>query len=141
MVDRSYECPLRVITGSCMGSNVIYIGFFSMWIWSSGNDVSTYHVHKVIGNFSRLVVRRVRKSKDRTQFSDLALEVCQDFLVTLVGFDLAHRTRLQLSRHFVQVSLLVALQSIFEFCTQAALSTLSISVSERKFGFLALEHK
>jgi hypothetical protein len=64
MVDRSYECPLRVITGSCMGSKVIYIGFLSIGIRSSRKDVTIYHVHKVIGNLSRLVVRRVRKGKD-----------------------------------------------------------------------------
>lgn len=95
----------------------------------------------MIGNLSRLVIRWVRKSKYRTQFSDLAFEVCQDLLVAFVCFDLAHRTGLQLSRHFVQVSLLVTLQRIFEFCTQTSLSTLSISVSNGKLGFLALEDK
>ena len=64
MVDRSYECPLRVITGSCMGSKVIYRVLFSIWIRRIKTDVPIYHVHKVIGNLSRLVIRRVRKSKD-----------------------------------------------------------------------------
>jgi hypothetical protein len=141
MVDRSYECPFRVITGSCMGSKVIYIGLFSMWIWSSVKDVSIHHVHKVIGNLSRLVIRRVRKSKDRSQLSDLALEVCQNLLIAFVGFDLAHGARLEFSRHLVQVSLFVTLQGVFELCSETALSTLSVSVSEGEFGFLAFKHK
>jgi hypothetical protein len=141
MVDRSYECPLRVITGSCMGSKVIYVGVFSIGIRSQGKFVSIYHVHEMIGNLSRLVVRRVRKSKDRTQLSDLAFEVCQDLLVAFVGFDLAHCAHLQFSRHFIQVSLFVAFQCVFELCTQTSLSTLAVSISDGEFGFLALEDK
>jgi hypothetical protein len=95
----------------------------------------------VIGNLSRLVIRRVRKSEDGSQFSDLAFEVCQDLLVALVGFDLAHGAHLQFSRHLVQVSLFVAFQRVFELCTQTALSTLAVSVSDGEFGFLALEYE
>jgi hypothetical protein len=124
-----------------MGSKVIYIVFFSIGIWSSGKYVSIHHVHKMIGDLSRLVVCRIRKSKDRTQLPDLAFEVCQNLLIAFVGFDLAHGARLEFSRHFIQVSLFVTLQRVFELCTQTALSTLSISVSEGEFGFLALEYE
>jgi hypothetical protein len=65
----------------------------------------------------------------------------QNLLVALVGLDLAHGAGLQFSRYFIQVSLLVALQRVFELCTQTTLSTLSVSVSGGKLGFLALENK
>jgi hypothetical protein len=124
-----------------MGSNVIYIGFISISRLQSEKGASIYHVHEVIRNLSRLVIRRVRKGKDRTQFSDFALEVCQNFLVALVGFNLAHGSRLQFSGDFIKVSLLVTLQRVFELCTQTTLSTLSVSVSGGEFGFFAFEHK
>jgi hypothetical protein len=95
----------------------------------------------VIGNLSRLVIRRICKSKYRTQLPDLAFEVCQNLLIAFVGFDLAHGARLEFSRHFIQVPLFVTLQRVFKFCTQTALPTLTVSVSEGEFGFLAFKHK
>jgi hypothetical protein len=107
----------------------------------SEKRASMYHVHEVIRNLSGLVVRRVRESENRTQFSDFAFEVCQNFLVALIGFDLAHGSRLQFSGDLIKVSLLVTFQRVFELCTQTTLSTLAVSVSGGEFGFLALEHE
>jgi hypothetical protein len=67
--------------------------------------------------------------------------VCQDLLVAFVGFNLAHGAHLKLSRHFVQVLLFVAFQCVFEFCTQTALSTLAVTISEGELGLLALEYE
>lgn len=109
MVDRSYECPLRVITGSCMGSKVIWMLLLQYSHLRVEEETSIYHVNEMIRDLSRLVISRVRKSKDRPQLSNLTLKVCEDLLVAFVGFDLTHRPQLQFSRHFIQVSLLITL--------------------------------
>jgi len=108
---------------------------------NSGSKLLFYHVDEMIRNLSRLVISRVRQSKDRTQLPNLALKVNQNLLVAFVGFDLAHRAHLQLSRHFIQVSLLVALQCVFKLGSQTTLSTFPLPVADGEFGFLALEYK
>jgi hypothetical protein len=106
-----------------------------------GCGLAAYHVDKMIRDFSRLVISWIRKSEDRSELSTLALEVGQDLLVPLVGFDLPHLSRQQPSRDLIQVTLLVPLKRVFKLRTQATLSTFSIAVSDGELLFLALENE
>lgn len=102
---------------------------------------ATHHVDKMIRDFSRLVICRIRKSKHRSQFGTFTLKVRKDLLVAFICLDLAHLPSLQPLRDFVEVALLVSLEGVFKLGTQTALSTFSITISDGELFFLAFEDK
>lgn len=75
----------------------------------------------MIGDLPRLMVSRISKGKDRAQLATPALEVAQDLLVSFVSLHLAEHASLQVSGNFVQVALLVELESILQLGSEVAL--------------------